>query len=266
MKSDFLNSGCTAALLLFVHESVAASSSSIRACRPRSVTSVIIYESLVHISTNVASNTSFAINTDFTVTVSNAPTDLDTTATHTSRTTFLSAISVSATSTPYPVPASVTPLPSTISDGTPFVLSIRGFNSGIPLRKRQSFNYIGPQGRMTSNCSSAMSYVLANGQLILVNGSTTLQFTATSGQSYAPFSPSANPGSITTVFALGQGGALMWMNSAFPNGNALFCMQPDSTVFAVFVSGSQPAGCTFITLMVSDLTGCIEGLQGPQGE
>ena len=215
----------------------------------RIITKVLIVEQPIHIQTNVMSNTTFQINPDFSMTVENAPTNIDLSTVYTSRRTTIDVLYPSA-GTSY-----------SVMNGSPFVLGI-----GSPkLRRRQAGTYLGTNGQLTSSCSAANTYSLINGQLFVTTNGTTAQYSSSPGTGYELFVPSTTPGSITTTFSIGVTGALLWTSSTFFNGNALFCILPSGSVVAVFVQNTQPQGCIFIQITISDLTSCFNPI-GPSGE
>ncbi|MCJ1476180.1 hypothetical protein MMC13_004845 [Lambiella insularis] len=127
-----------------------------------------------------------------------------------------------------------------------------------------SGTFLGFNGTLTTSCSAASTYTLSNGQLYEnVNGAT-LQFSASGTVGYAYFIPTLVPFSITATFSLGEEGTLLWINPSFFNGNALFCVQADGSIVAVFQQGAQPSSCDFIDITIEDLTACVSQL-GPSG-
>ena len=214
----------------------------------RVVTKVLVYENPVHIRTNVVSNTTFEVNAQLTITVENAPTNLDFTATYTSKLSSRETLPVSAT------------ISNSVASGAPFVLTIKS-PRGSKQRREAVTNYIGIHNRITSLCSDAGTFAISNGQLlwILSNG-TTLQYSAPANVNFAIFLPTATPGLITTSFSIGRNGVLQWVNPNFFNGNALFCVASDGTLIAVFSDGGNPIGCVFVDLYISDLNVCQKSM------
>lgn len=127
-----------------------------------------------------------------------------------------------------------------------FILSI--IVPGQRNQRRQGGSFVGGSGGSTSTCDTAVIYMLRNGQMFANSGGTASQFSCNSSDTYAAFVPSATPGSITTTFSIDNQGNLLWANESFFNSGALFCIAPDSTIYAVFQSGAQPGGCVFIAL------------------
>lgn len=85
-------SGCIALLITLLRESNAARTGD--KCRfryppNRVIATVFVLEHQLAINTDVQKNHSFAINTDLTITVDNAPTSLDFTTTYTQRSTLI---------------------------------------------------------------------------------------------------------------------------------------------------------------------------------
>lgn len=96
-------------------------------------------------------------------------------------------------------------------------------------------------------------------------------FGTSPGQAYTNFTPSANPGSITTAFSVDSQNNLMWSNSAFYNNMARFCVLADNTIVAVFDDPLlAPRGCLFISLSMTRVSTCAAAigaaqLSGPPG-
>lgn len=120
-------------------------------------------------------------------------------------------------------------------------------------RRRQAGAFISYNGRSTSSCAEAGVLSLTNNQLLMTfaNG-TVAQFSGNTGDAYDYFAPSTTPGNITTTFSLSNTGTLLWTNSAFYNGNALFCVLPSGALVAVFQKGAQPKSCDFIDLTIAE--------------
>ena len=81
---------CFALVLYWFLTSLAASTKAQDACSvaQNPTTRVYMVEKSIYIKTSVQYNTSFAVNTDLTVTIDNAPTNLDLITTYTSRDTL----------------------------------------------------------------------------------------------------------------------------------------------------------------------------------
>lgn len=172
------------------------------------------------------------------------------------------------TGVPTTIPGQVTATPSPVATATIIgaelvVLSlVPPIATGVPatnqtLRKRQSdlsasgFGYLASGGN-TSLCALANQYMVGNGELmdaatgVLVSANTDLQ----------PV-PLNNPlgGSITTDFEV-VNGILVWSNSAFYNGAAVFCLLND-VLYATFTAAGPPAGCLTVNVVV------VQGLSFP---
>ena len=206
----------------------------------RIVTRVLIVENPVYINTNVLSNTSFSVNPDLTITASNAPTSLDLKITY----------ALTKSTVVVSLPSAVAP--GSIKDGNPFVLSVGDNQPSHERRQTGGSSYLGSNGGLTTSCTTANTYSLQNGQLFATINGTVEQYSTSAGVTYAQFLPSASVGTITTTFSLGAKGDLLWSNSAFYNGNALFCILPSGSIIVVFSLGAQPSGCVFIDLTISD--------------
>jgi hypothetical protein len=170
--------------------------------------------------------------------------------------------------TQYPSPS---PLLS-VSDSTPFILAVSPGRSSEKggLAIRQAFSFVGLSGRTSTDCSSAASFSLVNGQLSYTNSSGTMLFgtPASALASYVVFVPSPNPGEITTTFSLGRQGTLLWSSTSFPAGSVSFCVRDNGAIIAVFVIGTQPADCVFTDIDITDLSICPQGfaaISGPPG-
>jgi hypothetical protein len=137
------------------------------------------------------------------------------------------------------------------------------------MRKRQGTTYLGGSGQATDSCTNAVVYSLVNGRLYANSSDGTLQFGTTTGTTYANFTPSANPGDITTAFSVDTQNNLMWSNSAFYNMRARFCVLSDNTLLAVFDNPTlAPAGCYFVSLSMARVGDCVGAIaiSGPTGK
>ena len=205
------------------------------------VTKVLVVEHPIYINTNVLSNTTFAVNPYLTLTIDDAPTSMDLRTTYTMRKTRIIDYIYSSIASP-----------SSLQKGSKFVLIIG--NSRVSRHRRQAGGtYLGSNGLLTTSCQNASAYSLVSGQLFATTyDGTKLQFSASTGNNYITFVPTANPGDITTTFSLTTTGILLWTNPNFFNGNALFCILPSGEILAILVQNSQPSGCVFIDLTISD--------------
>lgn len=147
--------------------------------------------------------------------------------------------------------------------------------NGRFLRKRQSGSgYVGGTGQAVNTCTSAVVYNLVNGQLFANTSTVSTQFGTDVGVQYANFTPSVNPGALTTVFSVDSQNNLLWGNTAFYNNAARFCVLSDGTIVAVFIDPTQaPAGCLFVALSMTRVSSCagaangnfVTGPPGPTG-
>ena len=251
MKTSYFRQRLSVFALLLLSSIAKSLTSADNACQVgQIITKVIVFEYPVYIKTYVISNTAFEVNSDFTMTVENAPTDVDLSTAYTVRRTTVDIIYPSA-GTSY-----------SVKDGSPFVLAIG--STELSHRRRQTGSYLGTNGELTSSCAAANTYSLINGQLFVTSNGTTQQYSSSPGTPYELFVPSTSNGSITTTFSLGITGSLLWTSTAFFNGNALFCILPSGSVIAVFAQNAQPQGCIFIQITISDLTSCFNPM-GPSG-
>jgi len=245
----------------------------------RAITSVVVVKQTIHIIADVLRDTTLEINSDLTVTVDNAPTELDLITTFYSKSTDTQTIheyvvrptnshATFDTADRKPTTAASTYVRKT------FLLVISAFDLSEK-RRRQSGPFVGYNGRATSAWTQASTLTLQNGQLFLTyaNG-TVAQFSASSNNAYDYFLPSVNPGNITTTFSLSNTGTLLWNNVNFYNDAGPFCVLPSGQILAVFQQNTQPASCVFIDLTVAELTSCaatslgtvlVGGAQGPTG-
>ena len=136
--------------------------------------------------------------------------------------------------------------------------------NGRFLRKRQSSSgFVSGNGQAVDSCSNAVVYNLIQGQLLANTTNSATQFSANPSDSYANFTPSANPGSITTVFSVDSQNNLLWGNTAFYNNAARFCVLPDGTIVAVYIDPTQaPANCVFVALSMSRVSSCAGAANG----
>lgn len=156
---------------------------------------------------------------------------------------------------------------STNSPATPTPDSAVFFQLNVYLaqsvRKRQSNVYLGNSGQATSSCTDAVVFSIYQGQLFANSSTQSLRFGTNPGVAAANFTPSADPGSITTQFSVDTQYTLRWINDAFYNSQARFCVLSSGDIIAVFgdPSVSAPANCLFVVLTLSSLDRC-PGLQG----
>lgn len=195
----------------------------------------IVHRQVVSINTNAVTNTTFYPIPQVALTVSNAPTSLDT----------LTTLSWTETTTAI---RSETPLPSY------FVLTSQQNNH----QKRQSgSSYVAPNGTLTQDCANAVQYSLVNGQLVAnASDGTIYYFSASPGVAYAPFIPTTVPGNVSTTFSITTAYTLSWRNAAFYNTEASFC-SVNGTVYAVFQRDIYPDGCFFAPLSPAYGPGCV---------
>lgn len=171
--------------------------------------------------------------------------------------------------TPAPAPGSATTI---ITGDNTVVLSIQapapaatGIVAGAlalvndtVLQKRQTavvstgeLGYVSAGGT-TGACAAARQFAVANGELIDVATGVAVA----AGANLQPIDLN-DPvtGTYATTFAL-SGGVLVWTNSAFYNGAAVFCLL-DSVLYASFNAAGPPAGCTVVNLAV------VQGASSP---
>ncbi|KAK4541500.1 hypothetical protein LTR36_007946 [Oleoguttula mirabilis] len=140
--------------------------------------------------------------------------------------------------------------------------------------KRQSGStYISANGTVTNDCTTAPVYAINNGGLTATVNGTVYTYSTSPGLPYAMFAPSTIPGSITTTFTLTGSGGLSWIDAAFYNGEASFCMLQNGTVYAVFQQNAQPNGCLYVVFTLFSVSSCqalsfatITGPSGPAGQ
>jgi hypothetical protein len=122
---------------------------------------------------------------------------------------------------------------------------------------------VSSDGQATNTCQDAVVYNLVNGQLFANTTTSATQFGTSSGASYSNFTPSANPGDITTVFSVDSQNNLLWENTAFYNNAERFCVHPDGTFVAVFIDPTQaPANCLFVALSMTRVSSCAGAADG----
>lgn len=230
--------------------------------RNQYVTQMVLVKQAVHVKTFVPENTTISIHSNFSLAVRNAPTHLDFTTTHTKTHSTVHTVYEKASMTVSVVsdrPATPSDFPAELVDtSTVFGLEI---SLGESDRRRQlpsrqlptTPGYVGFDGLATTACSNASTYSLQNGQLIVQFANGSIEGYSTSGTvPYQAFIPSVFNLGISQTFSLSPSGILLWTNALFGNGNALFCIIADGTIYAVFVYGLQPPGCVFIDLTISD--------------
>lgn len=126
------------------------------------------------------------------------------------------------------------------------------------LQKRQTavvstgeLGYISAGGT-TGACSAAREFVVANGQLIDV--ATGVAIAAGANLQLIDLNDPV-AGTYSTTFTL-SGGVLVWTNSAFYNGAAVFCLL-DGVLYASFNAVGPPTGCTVVDLVM------VQGASSP---
>lgn len=210
--------------------------------------SSLVIEQAVSVNTYITTNTTFNPIPEIALTITDAPTSLDT------LTTFSWTSTLAATQSAEPVPSS-------------FVLVSQQHSNS----KRQSgTTYVAQNGTLTQDCASAVQYSVVNGQLIANASDGTVYYFSTSvGVAYEPFVPTTIPGNISTVFSITTAYGLSWANSHFYNGNAQFC-SVNGTIYAVFELDKQPEGCFFAPLSPAYGPGCAlwgnSGWQNTDGD
>lgn len=151
-----------------------------------------------------------------------------------------------------PSPAATT----TVAAANAIVLSIEAAAAtGVPAinntvsRKRQTslsengLGYVAADG-VTGTCAAAKMFAVGNGELmdmttgVLISADTELQPINVNDAVSEP---------ITTNFAV-VGGILVWTNSLFYNGTAVFCLLND-LLYATFNAAGPPAGCSVVNLV-----------------
>ena len=84
-----------------------------------------------------------------------------------------------------------------------FVLSfLTSTVQGNGRRQAATGGYVNSQGQASSNCASAVVYTLSDGLLFANSASSSLQFGTNPGVVWANFTPSASPGTITSIFSV----------------------------------------------------------------
>ena len=238
--------------------------------RNQYVTQMVLVKQAVHVKSFVPENTTISIRSDFSLAVRNAPTHLDFTTTHTRTHSTVHTVYEKASMSVSVVsdrPATPSDFPAELVDTSAvFALEI---NIGERDRRRQlpsrqlpkTPGYVGFDGLATTACSNASTYSLQNGQLIVQFANGSIEGYSTSGTvPYQAFIPSVFNLGISQTFSLSPSGILLWTNALFGNGNALFCVIADGTIYAVFVYGLQPPGCIFIDLTISDCGFSVEAM------
>ena len=221
---------------------------------PHVVTSVLVVKQTIHVMTHIPKDTAFEVNPYLTISVDNAPTDLDVTTTYHSRST--SVVTIPGYFSSYtPRQVSTENRNGTTTGllkhrGDQFTLRVAA-NHLSSKRRRQADSFVSYNGRTTTSCTQASILTIYNGQLFITyaNG-TVAQFSANAGDAYDSFLPSTTPGNTATTFSLSNAGTLLWNNPSFFNGNALFCLLPSGEIIAVFQQGAQPTSCVFIDLTI----------------
>ena len=254
----------------------------------QSTAPLIVHEEAVSINTDVLWNTTFYAAPGLAVTITNAPTNLDLI------TTFRWTEPRFSQTSPKRSPsiasmlslASAFASPTALLQDATYIMGVIEGASNKKHRKRQSGSvcilkksraqsanaeqiYMNAAGAITNDCTASPIYAISNGRLTAIANGTVYSYSTSPGLPYAMFIPSVIPGSIATTFNIGGGGALVWYNDAFYNGQASFCALNNGTIFAVFQVDAQPEGCMYIQLNMFSASSC-QGLQlstitGPTG-
>ncbi|KAJ9613087.1 hypothetical protein H2200_003028 [Cladophialophora chaetospira] len=225
----------------------------------------------IHINYYATANTTLRVFDYFTLNINNAPTSIDSIYTGTTA----SFITQSNAVPQLPMAHVTHSSPSfTYVDGYSFMLILTLLDTNNRPKKRQTSSYLGGSGQATDSCADAVVYSLVNGQLFANSSSSTLQFGTTTGTTYANFTPSSNPGNVTTAFSVDTQNNLLWSNPDFFNFRARFCVLSDNTIVAVFADPTlAPSGCYFVTLSMTRISTCavaagappLSGPSGPSG-
>lgn len=77
--------------------------------------------------------------------------------------------------------------------------------------------YLAGSGQAMDSCAGAVIYSLIDGQLFANSSSGSQQFSTDPGVQYANFTPSSDPGSVTTTFTVDTQNNLLWSNLNFYN-------------------------------------------------
>ncbi|KAK6396443.1 hypothetical protein LTR65_009527 [Meristemomyces frigidus] len=222
----------------------------------------VVYEQAVSIRTDVLLNTTFYPVPGVAVTVDNAPTSFDGVTTF----RYTDPQTVSATEPGVSRTSSSTPTTPT------FALNAGSSNQDgrmIHGKRQSGSTYISANGTVTNDCTTAPVYAINNGGLTATVNGTVYTYSTSPGLPYAMFAPSTIPGSITTTFTLTGSGGLSWIDAAFYNGEASFCMLQNGTVYAVFQQNAQPNGCLYVVFTLFSVSSCqalsFATITGPSG-
>ena len=205
-----------------------------------------VYQQAVSLNTYVDYNTTFypIQGTQAAITVTDAPTSLDTITTLSWTKTLLSTAFTST------LPSIAVPT-ATDSSFILFIMSDTRLH-----QKRQSGFYMNANGTVTNDCSSAPIYAIRNGVLTATINNVVYYYSTSPGIAYSQLVPSLTPGSITTSFSATSNGQLSWFNSQFYNGQAQFCSLSNGTVYAVYQQDAAPSGCLYIQLSLFSVSSC----------
>lgn len=226
-----------------------------------------IFEQTVSINTEILSNTTFYPAPGVPITISNAPTSLDTLTTFLWTSTLGPDRSTSASQV-----MQSSPLPTINPADHAFVLRITQHSpSGRQVKRQSGSTYVSSSGTVTNDCTDSPIYSATNGSLTATINGTVYTYSTSAGVGAAPFVPSTIAGDITTTFSISSNGVLQWTNAAFFNGQASFCVLQNGAVYALFQQNAQPDGCLFIQLTLFSVSSCqgisfatITGPPGPQ--
>ncbi|KAL2068483.1 hypothetical protein VTL71DRAFT_16581 [Oculimacula yallundae] len=189
----------------------------------------------VIISTFIQQNTIIQGDGGINIVINNAPTTIFTTATGTSTVTA-TVTSTVTTSNSVPTAFILSPAPA--------VAQAR--------RQLSILRYISPTGNISTSCSEAQVFTIANGQL-LSGGSLV---SVNRGVASAPFVAAQAINDISTTFSISD--TLQWSNPAFSGGKARFC-SGGGRLNMLFTLNATLIDCTEQNLFVIPASACVNG-------
>lgn len=283
--------GCHSLLANLLLISGICGATNVRSKYHESMGSFVAHEDAVSTSTEMPWNTTFYAEPAVAVTGNNAPTSLDMITTYhwTKPGSYDTSQQLPSSATSLASLASTMVTSATVPQDSTYVLGVMNIRPVGKLRKRQSGSvcmskkslaqpanpgqiYMNAAGAITNDCTASPIYAISNGRLTAIANGTVYSYSTSPDVPYAMFVPSVVPGSIATTFNIGGGGALVWYNNAFYNGQAAFCALSNGTVYAVFQLDVQPDGCMYIQLNMFSASSCqglrlstITGPTGPTG-
>lgn len=116
--------------------------------------------------------------------------------------------------------------------------------------------YVDGNQTISNDCRYAPVYQIQNGSLSIFVSNVQYYYTTNTGVDVQVFTPSLTRGNVTQSFRLASSGEVIWRNTLFDGGQAMFCSTDNGTIFAVFRTAARPEGCFLTRLMLFMASSC----------